>query len=291
MGLRTKFNAVLVGACLAGILAASGMTYWVVQRSAIAEIEQEIRLLRANALAVRHYTVTNIGPVLQDDSEILFLPQTVASYSAQTVFAKFREEFPEYYYKEAALNPTNPADLAQPWEAELIEQFRADPSLDRVSLVVDGEDDNRFFTVAFPLTIKNEGCLYCHSTPDIAPPAMVDLYGPNNGFGWQLNETVGAQIISAPMSLADDRARETTLILVAALSMAFLLVLIVTNILLSRIVLRPVAAMSEVAEKVSLGDFTIPEYEKAGSDEISSLSRSFNRMRRSLESAMKILDD
>ena len=290
MGLRAKFNAVLVAACLIGMAAATALSFWVVQNSAIEEIEQEIRLLRSNALAVRAYTVNSIGPVLADEDEILFLPQTVASYSAQSVFATFRKDFPEYYYKEAALNPTNPADLPNAFEAELIERFRAEPGLDRIATVVEDER-GRVFTVAFPLTIKNQACLRCHSTPEAAPPAMVDLYGPENGFGWKLNETVGAQIISAPMSLADDRARETVTILAAALLIAFLLVLIVTNIMLSRIVLRPVARMSEVAEKVSLGDFSIPEYTKPGKDEISSLSASFNRMRRSIESAMKLIDE
>lgn len=290
MGLRGKFNAVLVFACLLGIGAATALSYWVVQNAAVEEIEQEIRLLRANALAVRSYTVNSISPALEEDNEILFLPQSVTSYAAQSVFETFRKDFPDYYYKEAALNPTNPADLPNPLEKTMIDRFRAEPELDRIAMVVDDER-GRFFTVAFPLTIRNRGCLRCHSTPEAAPPAMVDLYGPDNGFGWQLNETIGAQIISAPMSLADDRARETVIILAAALSAAFLLVLIVTNILLTRIVLRPVARMSEVAEKVSLGDFSVPEYTKPGSDEISSLSASFNRMRRSIESAMKLIDD
>ena len=290
MGLRFKYNMVLVLACLLGIAGATGLSYWVVQDSAVEEIEQEIGLLRANALAVRSYTLNSIDPLLSDDSDILFFPESVTSYAAQSVFATFRNSFPEYYYKEAALNPTNPADLPNDLEASLIERFRADPSLDRLSTVVENED-GRFLTVAFPLVVKQEGCLRCHSTPEAAPPAMVDLYGPVNGFGWQLGETIGAQIISAPMSLADDRAKETVVILVSALSVAFLLVLIVTNGMLSRIVLRPVARMSAVAETVSMGDFSVPEYAKPGRDEISSLSASFNRMRRSLERAMKMIDE
>ncbi|MEM9428293.1 MAG: DUF3365 domain-containing protein [Pseudomonadota bacterium] len=290
MGLRAKFNAVLLGACLIGILAASTLSFWVVQRSAIHEIEQEIRLLRANALAVRHFTSTGIAPLLSEESDILFLPQSVPSYTAQTVFSIFRDEFPEYRYKEAALNPTNPADLATPWEAQLINDLRADPSLDRVWTVRE-EDGERFFTVAFPMQVTSEGCLYCHSTPDVAPVAMVDLYGSENGFGWQLDEIIGAQIVSAPMSLADTRAQETVTVLVLGLTGAFLLVLIVTNVMLSRIVLRPVTRMSQMAEKVSLGDFSQSEYVKPGRDEISVLSVSFNRMRRSLESAMKLLDE
>lgn len=290
MGLRFKYNMVLVLACLLGIGAATGLSYWVAQDNAVEEIKQEIGLLRANALAVRSYTLNSIDPLLSDDSDILFFPESVTSYAAQSVFATFRNAFPQYYYKEAALNPTNPADLPNDLEESLIEQFRADPSLEQLSTVVENEE-GRFLTVAFPLVVKQEGCLRCHSTPEAAPPAMVDLYGPVNGFGWQLGETIGAQIISAPMSLAEERAKETVVILVAALSVAFLLVLVVTNGMLSRIVLRPVARMSAVAETVSMGDFSVPEYAKPGKDEISSLSASFNRMRRSLERAMKMIDE
>ncbi|MEM7742258.1 MAG: DUF3365 domain-containing protein [Pseudomonadota bacterium] len=290
MGLRLKFNVILIAACALGIASASALSYSVVQNAAVDEVKQQIRLLRANAISVRSYTLDSIEPLLSDDNDILFLPPTVTSYAARRVFSKFQENFPAYQYKEAALNPTNPADAASEFEASLIEQFRADGDLDQIATVLE-RDGERFLTMAFPLTVSKQGCLRCHSTPEAAPPAMVDLYGPENGFGWQLGETVGAQIISAPMSLAHDRARETSLVLVLALTIAFLLVLVVTNILLSRIVLKPVARMSDTAEKVSMGDLSIPEYTKPGTDEISSLSVSFNRMRRSVESAMRMIDE
>ena len=30
---------------------------------------------------------------------------------------------------------------------------------------------------------------------------MIRQYGSNNGFGWRLHEIIGAQVVSAPMSL------------------------------------------------------------------------------------------
>ncbi|XDA99869.1 DUF3365 domain-containing protein [Sulfitobacter sp. LCG007] len=290
MGLRFKYNIVLFLACVIGIAAAAGLSYRFVQNSAIDEIEESIRLLRANALAVRSYTLTNIDPLLSDDQDILFLPETVTNFAARTVFANVQEHFPEFSYKEAALNPTNPEDLPTSLEKELIDQFRADPSLTQLSTVVD-RDNERFLTVAFPLTITKAGCLRCHSTPEAAPPAMVDLYGPDHGFGWELGETVGAQIISAPMAIADKRALETGMLLIAGLAGVFLLVFVLTNVMIGRIVLRPVRRMSQVAEQVSMGDFSVEEYRKPGRDEISSLSVSFNRMRRSLQRAMSMIDD
>ena len=289
MGLRAKFNLVLLLACLIGIGAATALSYRVASQSALAEIRREVDLIRSYALAVRHYTSNSVRPLLAEQGEILFLPQTVPSYGAQTVFARFQEQFPDYFYKEAVLNPTNPADLATPWEAELIRELRADPERATASRVIE-EEGTRLFAVAFPLTIRSEGCLACHSTPEVAPAAMIDLYGTENGFGWQLGETVGAQIVKVPMEVADRRAMETVIVMVAALTVAFLIVLAITNLLLSRIVIRPVMRMSDIAEKVSLGDFSVEEYVKPGKDEISSLSVSFNRMRRSLDRAMRLLD-
>ncbi len=290
MKLRTKFNLVLVTACFIGLGAASFLTYQAAQKNVLEEIENEIAMIRSNALAVRHYTSTGITPLLADDNAILFIPNSVPSFSAQTVFARFQESFPEYTYKEAALNPTNPDDLANDWEAAMIEELRADQSLDRVVSIRE-TDAGRSYVVAFPFTITKESCLACHSTPDIAPAAMLDLYGPDGGFGWQLGETIGAQIVSAPMALADKRALDLVIVILAAIMVAFAVVIILVNIMLSRIVLKPVSVMSDISEQVSMGDFSAPEYVKKGKDEISSLSASFNRMRRSLASAMKLLDE
>ena len=290
MKLRSKFNLVLVTACLIGMGAASFLSYRAAQDNALQEIENEIAIIRANALAVRHYTSTGITPLLADDNDILFIPHSVPSFSAQTVFAQFRDSFPEYAYKEAALNPTNPEDLANAWEADLIDRLRADQSLERVDAVRDTED-GRYYVVAFPFTITKEGCLRCHSDPEIAPAPMLDLYGSENGFGWQLGETIGAQIVSAPMALADKRALDLVIVILAAIAVAFAVVIVLVNIMLSRIVLKPVSVMSNISEQVSMGDFSAPEYVKKGKDEISSLSESFNRMRRSLASAMKLLDE
>jgi HAMP domain-containing protein len=290
MGLRMKFNLVLIFSSLLGAALATFLSYEAARKNAIAEIEQEIDIIRANALAVRSYTSKGIGPLLGDDRDILFIPHSVPSFSAQSVFANFQQRFPNYYYKEAALNPTNPDDLAEDWEADLIEQLRADESLEHVAVVRE-TDAGKFYTVAFPMAVKSESCLRCHSDPSVAPAAMLDLYGDENGFGWKMNEVVAAQIIYAPMSLAEDRALSMVIVLAQSLGLAFLLVLVVTNLLLSRIVISPVKAMSDIAEKVSLGDFSPDDYVRSGKDEISSLSQSFNRMRRSLESAMKLLDD
>ena len=54
--------------------------------------------------------------------------------------------------------------------------------------------------------------------------------------------------------------------------------------------MRPIRRMSAIASEVSLGKMDAPEFEERGKDEIASLAGSFNRMRRSLANAMKLLE-
>ena len=290
MGLRLKYNAVLLTASVLGVAGAVALSYLMVQDSATRDVEREARLMRANASAVRAYTVNHIDPLLSADGDILFQPEAVTSFAARTVFDAVSAEFPQYAYKEAALDPTNPDDLPTALERDMIEQFRADPELESLSARIEGPQ-GQLLTMAFPIAIENPGCLNCHSTPDVAPPAMLDLYGIENGFGWEFGETIGAQIITVPMTLIAERAEETAILVGSALLAAFTLVLILTNVMLTRVVIRPVKYLSQMAEHVSMGDFSVPEYARNSRDEIGSLAGSFNRMRRSLDRAMSMLDE
>jgi protein-histidine pros-kinase len=148
-----------------------------------------------------------------------------------------------------------------------------------------------FLTLARPFRLTDRACLACHSTPAAAPATMVDLYGNGNGFGWTLNDVIGAQIVSVPMSVALTRANRSLVAFVASLSAVFLVILVVLNVLLHFFILRPIQQITTLARDVSGGKLDVPEYQVKGSDEIASLGRSFNLMHQSLQSAMRLLED
>src|ERR1044072_7346458 len=79
------------------------------------------------ALASRTYTKTKVNPLLETQLKYAFLPQTVPAYAATEVFNEMRKRHPDYGYKEATLNPTNPRDRASDWEAEPVQAFRQSP--------------------------------------------------------------------------------------------------------------------------------------------------------------------
>jgi protein-histidine pros-kinase len=119
---------------------------------------------------------------------------------------------------------------------------------------------------------------------------MIKLYGTANGFGWKHNEIVGAQIVSVPMSVPIQKAKQAFYTFMGSLCGVFVLIFIVLNIMLGSVIVKPLAKMAQLADEISTGKMEIPEFEASGRDEIAVLARSFNRLRRSLEKAMKMIE-
>ncbi len=289
MGIRTKFNLVLLAVFAAGIAVAGWISYSLLQHNAKEEVVRNARLMLESALAIRGYTIKQVKPHLELQLMRVFLPQSVPAYAATETVNELRKSHPDYSYKEATLNPTNPRDRAGDWEADVVRTFRDHAETKEVV----GERDTptgRALFIARPIKITDPACLACHSVPQAAPASMIKLYGEANGFGWNFNEIVGAQIVSVPMALPIRNADRAFVTFMWSLAGVFVAVFVVLNLMLSWMIVRPIRNMSEAADKVSTGDFARPELPTRGKDEISVLAASFNRMRRSLQKAMQMIE-
>jgi protein-histidine pros-kinase len=289
MGLRLKFNMVLILVFAFGLIASGYVSKRILEANAQEEVTRNAELMMGAALAVRGYTSKQVKPQLELQLMRAFLPQSVPAYAATEMFNTLRLQHPEYTYKEATLNPTNPRDRAVEWEADIVQQFRNDASRTEIRGTRD-TPTGRALYLAKPLKITDPGCIPCHDTPDTAPKSMVAHYGTANGFGWKMGETVGAQIISVPMSVPLAKADQAFRTFMTSLVGVFLLAFIVLNVVLSLLVIRPIVRMSRAADEVSTGNFDVPEFSVGSRDEIGVLATSFNRLRRSLEKAMKLLE-
>lgn len=290
LSLVAKFNVVFLVVFAGGFYMAGYFADHLLKQSAREEVVQNARILIEAGLAARTYTSEQISPLLQTQLTERFLPQSVPSYSATENLATVGKKFPEYSYKEATLNPTNLRDRATDWEADIVENFRKQP--DSTEFVGERDTPNgRSLFIARPLKIKSAACLRCHSTPDAAPPTMLFVYGKNNGFGWQLNETIGAQIVSVPMALPMQRAKDIYHSFMMSLGAVFAVVFVLQNIMLYFIVTRRLTRLSKLADEVSLGKLDAGDFPTTGGDEIATLGASFGRMKTSLVSAMKLLEE
>lgn len=289
MSLTAKFNLVLFAVFSLGLAVTGFLSYSILQANARNEVVERAGLMMESALAVRGYTIDEIRPLLADKMKKEFLPQTVPAYAATQSFNKMREKHPDYAYKEATLNPTNPQNRPVAWEEDIIKEFRKHADHGEIIGIRPTPTGDSLF-LARPIQIKNQGCLICHSTVDVAPKTMLARYGNANGFGWKLNEVVGAQIVSVPMSVPFEVARQTFATFMVSLFMIFAALIVILNLMLRVIVINPVTRMSQIADQVSKGDLEAAELPETGRDEISVLAASFNRMRRSLVKAMKMLE-
>jgi HAMP domain-containing protein len=289
MSLKTKFNLAMLGAFALGLLLAAVLLHRIANDEARREVLREASIMMSAASAVRTYTVKEITPLLAEQSKLRFLPHTVPSWVAQTNMRNQLEQFPSYAYKEASLNPTNPADRATDWEADIIGAFTRDQALtEHVSTRESALGPT--LSLSKPVRLKDPACLSCHSTPAEAPATVLDLYGAANGFGWKLNDVVAIQVVSVPLQVALERANNTLKLTLGGLAVVFAVVMVLLNILLTTLIVRPVRRMSLIADEISTGNMSAPEIQPKGRDEIASLGTSFNRMRRSLENAMKLLE-
>lgn len=288
--LGQKFTILLLVVFVGGILASGVALSAILEHGAQNQITTKGLMLMETMNSVREYTSNQIKPELDARLATEFLPETVPSYSAREVFETFRSSpnYRDFFYKEAALNPTNLRDKADSFETVIIENFRQseNPQETRGFRSTPGGD---IFYIARPIRITKASCLECHSDPAIAPKSMIERYGTANGFNWQENEIVGAQVISVPASTVLKSARQSLVVIMGIVTLVFAIAILMVNLWLKRYVVKPLMKMARVAEAVSTGD-TKAEFQITSNDEVGTLAQAFSRMRLSLMMAMQRLE-
>ncbi|KAB0486907.1 protein-histidine pros-kinase [Pseudomonas reinekei] len=288
--LAVKFNIVFLAVFAVGFAASSLFTYRLLQQSAREESLDNARMLMGAASAASIYTSAQIAPLLENRLRFEFLPQSIPAFASTEHLRELLKSYPDYSYKEATLNPTNPRDKATDWEATIVNQLRGKPDLkELVGERNDGDGPSLF--VAQPIQITDPACLACHTTPALAPKTVVDRYGPDNGFGWKLNEIIGARLVSVPLTVPLERANLLLRTYMLSLLGIFAFLFCALNLMVYLFVTRRLCQMSNLADRVSLGESDVPQMDTRGRDELTRLAQSFERMRTSLVSAMKMLEE
>ena len=289
MGLSAKFNLLLLAVAAIGLGLFALAAEPLVNAVAREEVLQSSRIMMESAAGARKYTSEQIAPILKPEIGAHFYPQSVSAYAAKRNFDVIHTKFPDYMYREAALNPTNPQDRATDWEADIINDFRAHPEKSEISFQR-ASPDGPMLELARPLTNK-PACLECHDTAADAPKSMVALYGSQNGFGWKPGEIIAAQIVSVPMAASAVRAGHIRRMFLFPFLGFLILLFASVNVLLHFVVIRPMEQIARSAEQVSMGKIDTPEYHYRGRDQIGRLAASFNRMHRSLVEAFRMIGE
>ncbi|MEM6452308.1 MAG: DUF3365 domain-containing protein [Cyanobacteria bacterium P01_D01_bin.105] len=255
--LGTKFSLLLALIWLVG----GSVTIFTLSKHLNAQAEQTVReraeIVLTAMQAARDYTQDNIQPLVEAYSvaDNSFTQEIIPNFAARSIFSNFRQQDPsllDYLYKEAAVNPTNTADLADSFEAELYPQL--EPLTDTPPEIISGYrmlDDQKFFYLAKPLVVSDQSCLACHGRPQNAPAPLISMYGDRNGFGWKLNEIVATQMVYVPADTIFARGRQNLWTVTKTFLGVFCALFFTINLLLWRTVIRPLKILTGTAKQIS----------------------------------------
>ncbi len=269
-------------------------TAFIGQRVLSANTQQEVlnnaKLLMTAAESIRTHTNLKLMPLIFGRKDEKFVPDLLPSVNTSRILDEINETFENYHYSQVAINPTNLNNKASDWQADIINYFRQNPDSDSYVLMRKPTSQSESLVLAKPIKVEDTRCLICHSNPEFAPQSMLDIYGKENGFGWEIDEIVGIAMVNIPTNIPRSKANSAFYTFMLISLLLVLSIWILLNILLHFVVIKPVKLMAESADKISTGDFSAPEFSSNSKDEISSLGKSFNRMYRSLKSAIRLLD-
>ncbi len=287
---QRRINLVLLTIFLAGTVFAAFFTFHLQMERARHDVLGTAYLLTDFAESVRDYTNHTVLPLLDYREE--WTDAAVPSFASRSTLDDLLADprYHEYEVREASLDPVNDMDRATSWEVSLIQGFAKQPELEEVNGWRDSDDGRgHVLYLARPIRVADESCLSCHGDPKSAPAGMVARFGADSGFNWQLGQLVGAQVVTVPMAAAYTTALHMTLNVLIALVSIFAIMFLAFNGLLGRRVLKPLAALSEGAHRYSLGERDVPLADEAVEGEAGELARSINRLRRSLDKSVELL--
>ena len=284
MSLRLKANliyAATVGAALLlGLLIAQAAS----RQIRVATAMQEASLMMAQAEVAARYTRQDVAPLIDanDRAGVLFVPQSAPFYAVETQARFLAEIKPGFSLRRVVLDSTSAADQPNPWEKTVIERLRS--SADHAPIV---EQRGQMLDLITPLRMADGMCATCFTSKAAAPPGIVDAFGSHAGFDRKPGEIIGITVASVPLPMGLGLGGRTILLWLLVLALTLWAAL---NLILEYAVLRPIGRVAAIANQVSLGQTGVSEFEVGGGDEIGVLTRSFNRLRRSMESALALIE-
>jgi Protein of unknown function (DUF3365) len=288
LGTSALIRRILLVILIVSLTVGAGGVYEILRNRALETASNDARLLLTSAVAVTSFTDDEVFHLMNQLPPDKFYKQLVPFYAANAVFHRLRETYPNYIYREPALNPTNPNDRPTPHEVELTERFQDNPALKEIE-GIRREQGKDFFYLAQPIKVNHQQCLVCHSTPNRAPAAMVAEYGPSNGFGWGMNDTVGILELSVPITEELRGTAELAATLAAGLLLVFLITYIALTTVLETALVTPLRRLADAADAASRTTNENVSLPNTGTRELRQLSGAIGRLNLSLRKSLRQL--
>jgi signal transduction histidine kinase/CheY-like chemotaxis protein len=279
-----KLSVKFIGAIILLLGSVLGGTAWMLtehqQQAAEAELLHRAQRVLSFGQASREYVATKLRPALSGHTDAFVLEAHSATFVTREIFEMLRQDMPDYSFREAALNPLNPVNRADPDEEALIRRFQTQPQLKELSGFHTKDGEQQFF-LARPIVVTAD-CLHCHDTPQRAPRELVARYGKTHGYGWKERDITSAIMITVP---ARDILLEQASIrnkLLAVFGVLTVILVVMISLMFHKLVHGRVRRLAGVMAQVANDPSAAARLEDRGGDEIGQTAQAFNRMADSL---------
>ena len=284
-----RFNKVLFLIYILSVLVTAPIMYLYTEDQVHSRAKEKLVLLVDVVKSVQKYVATDLRPHFTKQ-DIYYSPAISGMVATAKVSQYLKKKQPKYIIRNVSDNPLNIKNAATGIELDLLRTFRQNRKTKIIEQVgkIDGKE---YIITAAPKVTKKKGCMRCHGKPENAPEDVINVYGTDSGFGWELNQVVGVSIVGVPLDDIQRLTIERSAYMIAALTMLFTILFMIINSLVRRLILTPIVEITDVAKAVSGGDLYRIVEETDRNDEIGELSKSFELMRRSLVTAIKRLQN
>jgi HAMP domain-containing protein len=257
MKLSVKINVLVAVGLVLGLSVIYRIHSQQSQHQATQGLLRQAELLFATMESVRNHHQQQLLPLLEQPDQG-FRPQLNPSWNTMQIMAGVQSDHPEVSYQVAIAEAALPLYQANIWQQQLIERMVAHPA---TTLITEQLQDasGHFLVYARPLVV-NEA-------------------------------VIGAKTLRLNSQTSLDQVAQQNLNFAAILLLVFVLVMLMLNLLLHFMIIKPIGKLANQADLVSRGEADQLTVEQAGSAEVNHLSQSFSRLHRSLKAAMSLLSE
>ncbi len=280
-----SFHKALLLIYLVSVLISVPAIYLLTKNELYSQASQDLNLLVDAVRSMRGIVREQTRPHFLPKGE--FYPLVLSSTVMAKQFAfHFKKLQPTYLIRMVSDNPLNRKNLPEGLEAEVLETLRHADNDEGIQLM--GRLYGREYLISATASRVKNSCLICHGDPNVAPKEIIDQYGSSSGFGWIPGSVVGASLVGVPVADLNTAVIKRSAIFIGIVTLLFAGVMLILRRVVVRNIIRPMLEVTEAAKKVSMGQSNQP-FVSERNDEIGSLIRAFELMRRSINIAAKQL--
>jgi hypothetical protein len=282
MGIRARFVLIMGFLGVFAIVVIGYASYQFSVKSALDEAKSKGEIIFSYIVSANKFFTDNQRPLIMELVEKdRFYPELMSTFNiTREIYENFSKKLPGYNFKMATLNPLQPANKADKDEILLISELDRTQSLARKegSITKGGVE---YYYLAEPVKVETS-CLLCHGDPQQAPKDLVDIYGTDHGYQWEVGKVSSALIVYIPIKQAMKTAWENASMLFGIGTGCLLIALLGTWIFLDRSVVTPIVLLSNRTVDISLGKNIEEGIVSKSKDEVGSLAQAIERLRVSI---------